>query len=67
MGLERVPSLPFLLRQVRVGVVATGLTVAALGVSYFGLERAPFHRVGLAVRASWAPRGGMFPAIGYSD
>ena len=49
MGLERVPSLPFLLRQVRVGVVATGLTVAALGVSYFGFERAPFHRVGLAL------------------
>jgi hypothetical protein len=26
LGLERVPSLPFLLRQVRVGVVTTGLT-----------------------------------------
>ena len=49
MGLERVPSLPFLLRQVRVGVVNTGLTVAALGVSYFELQRTPFHRVGLAL------------------
>jgi K+-sensing histidine kinase KdpD len=58
MGLERVPSLPFLLRQVRVGVVATGLTVAALGVSYFGLERAPFHRVGLAVVLVIAAAGG---------
>jgi K+-sensing histidine kinase KdpD len=58
MGLERVPSLPFLLRQVRVGVVATGLTVAALGVSYFGLERAPFHRVGLALVLVIAAAGG---------
>jgi hypothetical protein len=58
MGLGRVPSLPFLLRQVRVGVVATGLTVAALGVSYFGLERAPFHRVGLAVVLVIAAAGG---------
>jgi len=58
MGLERVPSLPFLLRQVRVGVVATGLTVAALGVSYFGLERAPFHRLGLALVLVIAAAGG---------
>jgi signal transduction histidine kinase len=58
MGLERVPSLPFLLRQVRVGVVATGLTVAALGVSYFGFERAPFHRVGLALVLIIAAAGG---------
>jgi K+-sensing histidine kinase KdpD len=58
MGLERVPSLPFLLRQVRVGVVATGLTVAALGVSYFGFERAPFHRVGLALVLVIAAAGG---------
>jgi K+-sensing histidine kinase KdpD len=58
MGLGRVPSLPFLLRQVRVGVVATGLTVAALGVSYFGFERAPFHRVGLAVVLVIAAAGG---------
>jgi K+-sensing histidine kinase KdpD len=58
MGLERVPSLPFLLRQVRVGVVATGLTVAALGVSYFVFERAPFHRVGLALVLVIAAAGG---------
>jgi K+-sensing histidine kinase KdpD len=63
MGLERVPSLPFLLRQVRVGVVATGLTVAALGVSYFGLERAPFHRVGLAVVLVIAAAGGACIAV----
>jgi K+-sensing histidine kinase KdpD len=50
---------PFLLRQVRVGVVATGLTVAALAVSYFGLERAPFHRVGLAVVLGVAAVGGV--------
>ena len=50
--------MPFLLRQVRVGVVATGLTVAALAVSYFGLERAPFHRVGLAVVLGVAAVGG---------
>ncbi len=58
MGLERVPSLPFLLRQVRVGVVTTGLTVAALGVSYFGLQQAPFHRVGLALVLVMAAAGG---------
>jgi K+-sensing histidine kinase KdpD len=63
MGLERVPSLPFLLRQVRVGVVATGLTVAALGVSYFGLERAPFHRVGLAIVLVIAAAGGACIAV----
>ena len=40
------------------GVVATGLTVAALGVSYFGLERAPFHRVGLALVLVIAAAGG---------
>lgn len=51
--------MPFLLRQVRVGVVATGLTVAALAVSYFGLERAPFHRVGLAVVLGVAAVGGV--------
>jgi K+-sensing histidine kinase KdpD len=59
VGLERIPSLPFLLRQVRVGVVATGLTVAALAVSYFGLERAPFHRVGLGVVLGIAAVGGI--------
>ena len=58
MGLERVPSLPFLLRQVRVGVVATGLSVAALSVSYFGLERSPFHRAELAVVLVIAAAGG---------
>ena len=58
MGLGRVPSLPFLLRQVRVGVVATGLTVVALAVSYFGLERAPFDRVGLASVLGIAAVGG---------
>ena len=58
MGLGRVPSLPFLLRQVRVGVVATGLTVVALVVSYFGLERAPFDRVGLASVLGVAAVGG---------
>jgi K+-sensing histidine kinase KdpD len=41
-----------------VGVVATGLTVAALGVSYFGFERAPFHRVGLALVLVVAAAGG---------
>jgi K+-sensing histidine kinase KdpD len=50
---------PFLLRQVRVGVVATGLTVAALAVSYFVLQRAPFHRVGLAVVLGVAAVGGV--------
>jgi K+-sensing histidine kinase KdpD len=63
MGLERVPSLPFLLRQVRVGVVATGLTVAALGVSYFGFERAPFHRVELALVLVIAAAGGACIAV----
>ena len=48
MGLGRVPSLPFLLRQVRVGIVATVLTVVALAVSYFGLDPGPFDRAGLA-------------------
>jgi K+-sensing histidine kinase KdpD len=47
------------LRQVRVGVVATGLTVTALAVSYFVLERAPFHRVGLAVVLGVAAVGGV--------
>jgi K+-sensing histidine kinase KdpD len=50
---------PFLLRQVRVGVVATGLTVAALAVSYFVLQRAPFHRFGLAVVLGVAAVGGV--------
>lgn len=59
VSLQRIPSVPFLLRQVRVGVVATGLTVAALAVSYFGFERAPFHRVGLAVVLGVAAVGGV--------
>jgi K+-sensing histidine kinase KdpD len=59
VSLQRIPSVPFLLRQVRVGVVATGLTVTALAVSYFVLERAPFHRVGLAVVLGVAAVGGV--------
>ena len=58
MGLERVPSLPFLLRQVRVGVVATGLSVVALAVAYFGLDPVPFDRVGLASVLGIAAVGG---------
>jgi K+-sensing histidine kinase KdpD len=59
VSLQRIPSVPFLLRQVRVGVVATGLTVAALAVSYFVLQRAPSHRVGLAVVLGVAAVGGV--------
>ena len=35
------------------------MTVAALGVSYFGLQRAPFHRVGLALVLVTAAAGGL--------
>ena len=58
MGLERVPTLPFLLRQVRVGVVATGLTVVALAVAYFVLDQEASDPLGLAIVLGVAAAGG---------
>jgi K+-sensing histidine kinase KdpD len=62
MGLETVPT-PFLLRQVRVGVVATGLTVAALAVAYFVLDREASDPLGLAIVLGVAAAGGAVIAV----
>lgn len=62
MGLETVPT-PFLLRQVRVGVVATGLTVAALAVAYFVLDQEASDPLGLAIVLGVAAAGGAVIAV----
>jgi K+-sensing histidine kinase KdpD len=62
MGLEMVPT-PFLLRQVRVGVVATGLTVAALAVAYFVLDLEASDPLGLAIVLGVAAAGGAVIAV----
>lgn len=59
MGRERTPPVPYLLRQVRVGVVATALTVASLGVAYFILGDGPSNDAALAGILVVAALGGV--------
>ena len=62
MGLEMVPT-KFLLRQVRGGVVATGLTVVALAVAYFVLDQKASDPLGLAIVLGVAAAGGAVIAV----
>ncbi|MGH2637455.1 MAG: sensor histidine kinase [Actinomycetota bacterium] len=63
MGLDPRQLTPFLLRQVRAGLVATAMVVAALGVSYFALDHEPFDRLGLGLVLGLAAGGSAVIAV----
>jgi K+-sensing histidine kinase KdpD len=63
MGEQGIPPVPYLLRQVRVGVVSTGIVLAALGLAYFVLDHEPFDRTGLAIVLAVAAAGGALIAV----